>query len=91
MKKKKKKNKRDKVIRKEREKVSVPVYPKMHQLDLWKSQITISLVTASGNPDRQKWIKWLTPAWSSSPKLEDFNKVKERVPRNGLQDVPSLD
>ena len=42
---KKKKKKKDKVTRKEAEKVSVPVYPKMHQLDLWKSQLTMALVS----------------------------------------------
>ena len=39
------------------EKVSVPVYPKMHQLDLWKSQWTMALVTASGDTDHSKWLK----------------------------------
>ena len=60
-KKKKKKNKKDKVTRKEAEEVSVPVYPKMHQLDLWKSQLTMALVTASGDTDHSKWLKWLCP------------------------------
>ena len=56
-KKKKKKKKKDKVTRKVAEKVSVPVYPKMHQLDLWKSQLTMALVTASGDTDHSKWLK----------------------------------
>ena len=67
----------DKVIPKEAEKASVPVYPEMHQFDLWKSQITMSLVTAPGNPDHNKWIKLITPAWSPKPKFEDFSKVKK--------------
>ena len=75
--KKKKKKKKDKVTRKEAEKVSVPVYPRLHQLDLWKSQMTMSLVIASGDSDHQKWVKWLTPAWSPNPKLEELNKVKK--------------
>ena len=49
----------------------------MHQLDVWKSQLIISLVTASRDSDHQKWIKWLTPAWSPDPQLEELNKVKQ--------------
>ena len=37
----------------------------------------MSLVAASGNPDHQMWRKWLTPAWSPSPRLDDLNKVKK--------------
>ena len=75
--KKKKKKKKDKVTRKEAEKVSVPVYPKMHQLDLWKSQLTMALVTASGDTDHSKWLKWLSPSWSTNPNLDTLNKVKK--------------
>ena len=67
MEKKEKKKKEDKVTRKEAENVSVPVYPKLHQLDLWKSQLTMALVTASGDTDHNKWMKWLSPSWSMSP------------------------
>ena len=63
--------------RKEAEKVSVPVYPKMHQLDLWKSQLTMALVTASGDSDHSKWLKWLSPSWNTNPDLEALNKVKK--------------
>ena len=76
-KKKKKKKKKDKVTRKEAERVSVPVYPKMHQLDLWKSQLTMALVTASGDTGHGKWLKWLSPSWSTSPNLDTLNKVKK--------------
>ena len=37
----------------------------------------MSLVTASGDSDHHKRIKWLTPAWSPNPKLDDLNKVKK--------------
>ena len=37
----------------------------------------MSFVTASGYSDHQKWIKWLTPAWSPNPKLDELNKVKK--------------
>ena len=55
----------------------MPVYPKMHQLDLWKSQLTMALVTASGDTDHSKWLKWLSPSWSTNPNLDTLNKVKK--------------
>ena len=48
----------------------------MHQLDLWKSQLTMALVTASGDTDHSKWMKWLAPSWSTNPNLDALNKVK---------------
>ena len=62
---------------KEAEKVSVPVCPKMHQLDLWKYQLTMALVTALGDTDRNKWMKWLARSWSTNPELDVLNKVKK--------------
>ena len=55
----------------------MPVYPKMYQLDLWKSQLTMALVTASGDTDHSKWLKWLSPSWSTNPSLDTLNKVKK--------------
>ena len=45
------KKKKYQVTRKEAEKVSVPVHPKMLQWDLWQSQLTMLLVAASGDSD----------------------------------------
>ena len=75
-KKEKAEEKKDRVTRKEAETESVPVYPKIHQLVLWKSQLTMSLVTASGGSGHQKWLKWLAPAWNLNTRLDDLNKVK---------------
>ena len=41
-------------------------------------RVTRSLVTASGNPDHQMWMKWLTPAWSPNPKLESSVRLMSR-------------
>ena len=49
----------------------------MHQLDLWKSQLTMVLVTASGDTDHSKWWKWLSPSWGTNPNLDTLNKVKK--------------
>ena len=37
----------------------------------------MALVTASGDTDHSKWLKWLSPSWSTNPNLDTLNKVKK--------------
>ena len=37
----------------------------------------MALVTASGETDHNKWMKWLSPSWSTNPNLDTLNKVKK--------------
>ena len=37
----------------------------------------MALVTASGDTDHNKWMKWLSPSWSTNPNLDTLNKLKK--------------
>ena len=54
-----------KISRKEDEKINIPAWPKIHDLEVWKSQVVAAVVTASGDEKQEDWIQWLSDAFRS--------------------------
>ena len=54
-----------KISRKEHEKIVIPSWPKIHDLEVWKAQVVAAVVTASGDEKQDDWINWLSDAFQS--------------------------
>ena len=67
------KNERPRISRKEAERVSIPAWPKMHQLDNWKMQLLMNVLSACADPDTDTWTKWLEQALGLNPDLEQLS------------------
>ena len=63
------KNKRPRISRKEAERVSLPNWPKIHQLDNWKMQLLMNVLSACADPDTDAWTRWLEQALGLNPDL----------------------
>ena len=63
------KNDRPRISRKEAERVSIPAWPKIHQLDNWKMQLLMNVLSACADPDTDAWTKWLEQALGLNPDL----------------------
>ena len=50
-----------KITRKEADKIVIPNWPKIHELEFWKSQVTSSIVAASGDLEHDAWTAWIAP------------------------------
>ena len=61
---------RPKISRKEADKVVIPNWPKIHELEYWKSQVTSNIVAACGDLDHDAWIKWIAPSFRQLPDLD---------------------
>ena len=59
-----------KVSRKEHEKIVIPSWPKIHDLEVWKAQVVAAVVTASGDERQDDWINWLSDAFQSPMDLD---------------------
>ena len=59
-----------KISRKEADKVVVPNWPRIHELEFWKSQITSNIVAASGDLDHDAWTPWIAPTFKISPDID---------------------
>ena len=63
------KNDRPRISRKEAERVSIPAWPKIHQLDNWKMQLLMNVLSACADPDTDTWTKWLEQDLGLNPDL----------------------
>ena len=54
------KNERPRISRKEAERVSIPAWPKIHQLDNWKMQLLMNVLSACADPDTDADLNMLT-------------------------------
>ena len=70
------KNERPRISRKEAERVSIPTWPKIHQLDNWKMQLLMNVLSACADPDTDAWAKWLEQALGLNP---DLNAVTDSL------------
>ena len=59
-----------KISRKEADKVIVPNWPRIHELEFWKSQVTANIVAASGDLDHDAWTSWIAPTFKISPDID---------------------
>ena len=67
------KNERPRISRKEAERVSIPAWPKIHQLDNWKMQLLMNVLSACADPDTDAWTKWLEQALGLNPDLNTLS------------------
>ena len=58
-----------KITRKEADKIVIPNWPKIHELEFWKSQVTSSIVAASGDLEHA-WTAWIAPTFAQSPDID---------------------
>ena len=63
------KSERPRISNKEAERVSIPAWPKIHQLDNWKMQLLMNVLSACADPDTDTWTKWLEQALGLNPDL----------------------
>ncbi len=59
-----------KISRKEADKVVVPNWPRIHELEFWKAQVTSNIVAASGDLDHDVWTSWIAPTFKISPDID---------------------
>ena len=59
-----------KISRKEADKITVPNWPKIHEREFWKSQVTSNIVAAWGDLDHEAWIGWIAPTFRMSPDID---------------------
>lgn len=59
-----------KISRKEADKIIVPNWPKIHELEFWKSQVTSNIVAACGDLDHDAWINWIAATFRQSPDID---------------------
>ena len=59
-----------KITRKEADKIIIPNWPKIHELEFWKSQVTSSIVAASGDLEHDAWTAWIAPTFAQSPDID---------------------
>ena len=67
------KNERPRISRKEAERVSIPTWPKIHQLDNWKMQRLMNVLSACADPDTDTWTRWLAQDLGLNPDLNFLN------------------
>eukprot|EP00434_Breviolum_minutum_P024742 symbB.v1.2.021852.t1/scaffold1913.1/size122320/8 len=61
---------RPKISRKEADKVVIPNWPKIHELEYWKSQVTSNIVAACGDLDHDAWVRWIAPSFRQLPDID---------------------
>lgn len=74
-----------KISRKEADKITVPSWFNIHELEFWKSQITSNIVAASGDLDHEAWIAWIAPTFRMSPDIDGI------LPNSGDQRFKPVD
>ena len=67
------KNERPRISRKEAERVSIPNWPKIQQIDNWKMQLLMNVLSACADPDTDTWTRWLAQALGLNPDLNALN------------------
>ena len=61
------------ITRKEADKVVVPPYPKIMNLESWQSQLITGILAACADPDHDTWIQWINQALLPKPDIENLN------------------
>ena len=67
------KNERPRISRKEAERVTIPNWPKIHQLDNWKMQLLMNVLSACADPHTDTCSRWLAQALGLDPDLNLLN------------------
>ena len=61
------------VSRREADKITVGAWPKVQDVETWKSDVTKSVTLAANDRDRAAWQEWLRPALADNPDLDALN------------------
>ena len=61
------------VSRREADKITVGPWPKVQDVETWKSDVTKSVTLAANDGDRAAWQEWLLPALADNPALDAHN------------------
>ena len=61
------------VSRREADKITVGPWPKVQDVETWKSDVTKSVTLAANDGDRAAWQEWLLPALADNPDLDALN------------------
>ena len=64
---------RPRISSKEAEKMSIPPWPRIYQLDNWKMQLLMNVLSACADPDTDTWTKRLSQALGINPDLNFVN------------------
>ena len=62
-----------KISRKEAETISVPSWPKIDQLDMWKGKLLSNVLAGCGDPDSEAWSAWLAESFSPHVSIESLS------------------
>ena len=66
-------NDKPKISRREADKVAVPPFPKVLNLDAWKAATTTNVLAACADPHQEDWVRWLQEAYKPFPDIEKLN------------------
>ena len=66
-------NDKPKISRREADKVVVPPFPKVLNLDAWKASTTTNVLAACADPHQEDWVRWLQEAYKPFPDIEKLN------------------
>ena len=63
-------NDKPRISRREADKVTVPPFPKVLNLDAWKAATTTNVLAACADPHQEDWVRWLQEAYKPFPDIE---------------------
>ena len=66
-------NDKPRISRREADKVTVPPFPKVLNLDAWKAATTTNVLAACADPHQEDWVRWLQEAYKPFPDIEKLN------------------
>ena len=58
------------VSRREADKITVGPWPKIQDVETWKSDVVKSVILAANDGDRAAWQDWILPAIADNPDLD---------------------
>ena len=61
------------VSRREADKITVGPWPKIQDVETWKSDVVKSVILAGNDGDRAAWQEWILPAIADNPDLDALN------------------
>ena len=62
----------------EAEKIAIPQWPKVADLQIWKARLLTSVLIACGDNDQNAWGAWLAEAMNDRPDMDALSQLSER-------------
>ena len=63
---------------KEAEKIAIPQWPKVADLQIWKTRVLTSVLIACGDNDQSAWGTWLGEAMADRPDMDALSQLSDR-------------